>query len=65
MSNLDELFRTEYYIVTATTVLELERLVNEMLRYGWTPIGGVGVSAKANQLYTQALTREMPNENTY
>lgn len=50
----------EYKIVVMETYVELESFVNNYIRKGWTPIGGIGIRYNPttnDTLYFQAMMK--------
>jgi hypothetical protein len=50
--------KREYNILSCKSVQELINEINESLKYGWVPTGGVAaVGTPANPLFLQAVVR--------
>ncbi|GGB96850.1 DUF1737 domain-containing protein [Dyadobacter sediminis] len=59
----------KYLIVESNDMSKLAVIVNDYIKKGWLPLGGVGVNQKselASKEYTQALTKmeDMPRESS-
>jgi len=53
----------EYFIITETSGLALIQSVNRYIKYGWEPLGGVGVDTHVDRVYYhQAIVKEITNE---
>jgi hypothetical protein len=48
----------EYTVVSKTSSFDLIEAVNELIRKGWTPLGGIAVDYEGPDKWYQAMKKE-------
>lgn len=47
----------KYIVLKAKSTFDLEKVVNEHIKSGWLPTGGITIQCESSFLYYQAMTK--------